>query len=48
MAKMELARKQAQHMAEIRTGLNIEQTAKLLSKSMTTNELKKAIAQWEK
>ena len=48
MTKKELARKQAEHMAEIRKGLDIERTTEILYKKMTINELKKAIANWSK
>lgn len=48
MTKKELARKQAEHMAEKKIGLDVERTARNLYKNMTTNELKKAIANWSK
>ena len=48
MTKKELARKQAEHMAELRKGLDIERTTEILYKKMTINELKKAIANWSK
>jgi hypothetical protein len=48
MTKMELARKQAQHIAEATGDQNIERIAKVLYKGMTINELKKAIANWSK
>ena len=47
MTKMELARKQAQHIAEATGDQNIERIAKVLYKGMTTRELEKAIAHWE-
>ena len=48
MTKKELARKQAEHMAEIRKGLDVDRTTENLYKNMTTRELEKAIENWNK
>lgn len=48
MKKSELARIQAEHMNSVNSEVNIERMTKVLVKGMTTEELKKAINNWNK
>lgn len=48
MTKIEIAKKVATEMKKIRTNINIEVTARRLAKGMTTIELEKALAGFQK
>ena len=48
MTKRELARKQAEHMATIKKGIDIEKLTRALENGMTTRQLEKAINNWNK